>query len=304
MLPTQRSTPAKGSVGGVGGASTTTSRRLATATTSKGRCPGRVKGLSGRQPGFGEVAFEPAAAPLGNLMFGQCCQEASGRPAFLVGLSGKGSPDQFYGGQPQLGEQQLDAGSVAGIGRSSCRTNQLDSAELVIKLQRRHLDGDVGNGGWMWREAPAERVEIGQSSGLEFGVDGPGELGFAGAIMSERQQSDDRAARLLFAVTGQQRFEGAPVGAAREELVTIDQIEQGHWLAAQGMDDVPVIDDVAMLSAGMRPPAAQRRQRRRAEEAFEAVVPRVRLRRPEDRLRAARAAGGRSGATATNRTPS
>jgi Tn3 transposase DDE domain len=37
----QRSTPAEGSVGGVGGASTTTSRRLATATTSKGRCSGR-----------------------------------------------------------------------------------------------------------------------------------------------------------------------------------------------------------------------------------------------------------------------
>lgn len=41
MLPIQRSTPAEGSVGGVGGASTTTSRRLATATTSKGRCSGR-----------------------------------------------------------------------------------------------------------------------------------------------------------------------------------------------------------------------------------------------------------------------
>jgi hypothetical protein len=47
----------------------------------------------------------PVPAALGNLMFGQCCQEASGRPAFLVGLSGKGSPDQFYGGQPQLGEK-------------------------------------------------------------------------------------------------------------------------------------------------------------------------------------------------------
>src|SRR6266446_5829665 len=41
MLPIQRSTPAEGSVGGVGGASTTTSRRLATATTRKGRCSGR-----------------------------------------------------------------------------------------------------------------------------------------------------------------------------------------------------------------------------------------------------------------------
>src|SRR5271165_1801445 len=230
MLPTQRSTPAKGSVGGVGGASTTTSRRLATATTSKGRCPGRVKGLSGRQPGFGEVAFEPAAAPLGNLMFGQCCQEASGRPASLpCRLERQGKP------RPVLWRATAARRAAARCGQRrrdrsfSCRTNQLDSAELVIKLQRRHLDGDVGNGGWMWREAPAERVEIGQSSGLEFGVDGPGELGFAGAIMSERQQSDDRAARLLFAVTSQQRFEGAPVGAAREELVTIDQIEQGHW---------------------------------------------------------------------------
>src|SRR5207244_8611849 len=41
MLPIQRSPPGEGSVGGVGGASTTTSRRLATATTSKGRCSGR-----------------------------------------------------------------------------------------------------------------------------------------------------------------------------------------------------------------------------------------------------------------------
>src|ERR1700752_3920545 len=65
----------------------------------------------------------------------------------------------------------------------SYRTNQLDSAELVIKMQRRHLDSDVGNGGGMRREAPAERVEIGQSSGIEFGVDGLGELGFASPIM-------------------------------------------------------------------------------------------------------------------------
>jgi hypothetical protein len=35
-----------------------------------------------------------------------------------VGLSGKGSPDQLYGGQSQLGEEQLDAGRVAGISRS------------------------------------------------------------------------------------------------------------------------------------------------------------------------------------------
>jgi hypothetical protein len=33
------------------------------------------------------MAFEASAAALGNLMFGQSCQETSGRPAFLVGLA-------------------------------------------------------------------------------------------------------------------------------------------------------------------------------------------------------------------------
>jgi hypothetical protein len=28
------------------------------------------------------MAFEASAAALGNLVFGECCQEASGRPAF------------------------------------------------------------------------------------------------------------------------------------------------------------------------------------------------------------------------------
>ena len=60
------------------------------------------------------------------------------------------------------------------------------------------------------------------------------------------------------------------IGAAREELLTIDQIEQRHRLAAQGMDDVPIIDHMTAFAAGMRSP--QRDQRRRAEETFEPVV--------------------------------
>src|SRR5690348_10304867 len=104
-----------------------------------------------------------------------------------------------------------------------------DGAELVIKMQRRQLE--VGNGGWMRREASAEGLKIGQSASIEFGVDGLGELGLAGTIVSKRQQPDHSAACLLLAVTGQQRFEGALIGAAREELLTIDQVEQRHWLA-------------------------------------------------------------------------
>src|SRR5690348_11268230 len=109
--------------------------------------------------------------------------------------------------------------------------------------------------------------------------------------MGERQQSDDRAARLLLAVTGQQCFEGALIGAAREELLTIDQIEQGHWLAAQGMDDVPVIDERGRAFRWIEADrdatstAASHRESTRA-----------------DRRTAARAGDGRSGARAPNRT--
>src|SRR5438874_6085593 len=77
-----------------------------------------VEGLAGRQPGFGQMAFEAAAGALGNLMFGQCRQETSGRPAFLVGLGSERGPDLCDSGQPQLGKELLDACGVAGIGRS------------------------------------------------------------------------------------------------------------------------------------------------------------------------------------------
>src|SRR5258706_7567198 len=90
----------------------------------------------------------------------------------------------------------------------SCCINQLDSAELVIKMQRRRLDSDVGNGGWMRREASAERFEIGQSFGIELGLDCPPELGFPGTIMSERQQSAGRAGTPPLAVPGPPSFQG------------------------------------------------------------------------------------------------
>jgi len=81
-------------------------------------------------------------------------------------------------------------------------------------MQRRHRDGDVGYSGRMRREAPVEAVEIGQFSGIEFGVDGLGQLGLAGPIVSERQHPDHGAASLLLAAAGQQCFKGALVGAA------------------------------------------------------------------------------------------
>jgi hypothetical protein len=48
-------------------------------------------------------------------------------------------------------------------------------------------------------------------------------------------------------------FSGATMDRpAREDLLTINEVEQGPWLAAEGMDDVPVIDHMAVLAVGMR----------------------------------------------------
>src|SRR6202040_478129 len=99
------------------------------------------------------------------------------------------------------------------------------------------------------------------------------EFGFAGAVMSERKQADHCPAGLLFALLGQQRLEGAGISAAREQLIAIDQIEQRHRLLAQSMDDVTIVDDVAVLAAALRRPTApQSQEGRGAEEAVEPTV--------------------------------
>jgi len=65
--------------------------------------------------------------------------------------------------------------------------------------ERVHLEQRGGIG----REASAEDIEIGQSAGIEFGVDGLGEFGLASAIMGERQQPDHGAARPFLGVARQ-----------------------------------------------------------------------------------------------------
>src|ERR1700720_691183 len=82
------------------------------------------------------------------------------------------------------------------------------------------------------------------------------EFGFAGVVMSERKQADHCPAGLLLALLGHQRLEGAGISAAREQLIAIDQIEQRHRLLAQGMNDVMIVDDVAVLAAALRRPTA------------------------------------------------
>jgi hypothetical protein len=70
----------------------------------------------------------------------------------------------------------------------------------------------------------------------------------------------------------EQSIEGLPVGLARKQLVAINKVEQGHRLAAQRMDDMPVIDDLVVLAREMGPPARQRHEMGAADEDIEAVI--------------------------------
>src|ERR1019366_4333533 len=74
------------------------------------------------------------------------------------------------------------------------------------------------------------------------------------------------------AESGQQCVERQGVGAAGEELVAIDQIEQRHRLATQGMDYMAIVDDMAMFAIRPCSPAPQGDDVRRALEAFEPAV--------------------------------
>lgn len=112
------------------------------------------------------------------------------------------------------------------------------------------------------------------------------EFAFAGAVMSERKQADHCSAGLLLALLGQQRLEGTGISVAREQLIAIDQIEQRHRLLAQGVDDVMIVDYVAVLAAPLRRPTApQSQQVRGAEEAVEPVVIEVNIQTVADQPR-------------------
>ena len=87
-----------------------------------------------------------------------------------------------------------------------------------------------------WPEAFDQRSEIGKDAVVESHLQRDGEFGLAGALERERENPDHGAASWSLAETGEQGVERQGEGSAGEELIAIDQIEQRHGLAAQGMD--------------------------------------------------------------------
>src|SRR3546814_13021781 len=90
--------------------------------------------------------------------------------------------------------------------------------------------------------------------------------------MREAKKLDHCPARDPFGEPLQQPIEHAPVGLAREELVAIDKIQQRHRFAPKRMDDMAIIDDMAMFAAALGAAARKRKERCAAEEQLKPIV--------------------------------
>src|SRR3546814_5267996 len=90
--------------------------------------------------------------------------------------------------------------------------------------------------------------------------------------MREAKKLDHCPARDPFGEPLQQPIEHAPVGLAREELVAIDKIQQRHRFAPKRMDDMAIIDDMAMFAAAPGAAARKRKERSAAEEQLKPIV--------------------------------
>ena len=70
----------------------------------------------------------------------------------------------------------------------------------------------------------------------------------------------------------QQVIEHQAIGITREQAVAIDQPQQRHGFAAQGMDHVAVIDNVAVLPVHAGAATRQGHESRAPDEDVEAVI--------------------------------
>ena len=123
-----------------------------------------------------------------DLVLGERGEEAGGRPALLVGLLGELGPDQLDARQAQLGEQQLDARGVDGVARRHAATSTaggwldgVDRRQFVVERSSgTSFDVDDRHRCRVRAEALPQRRQIGQSAGVEIGLDGLRQLGLAG----------------------------------------------------------------------------------------------------------------------------
>ena len=70
--------------------------------------------------------------------------------------------------------------------------------------------------------------------------------------MGQRQEIDHQPARRFFRELFEHPLEAHPIGVAGEQLVAIDEIEQRHGFAPQGVDHMAIVHDMGVLAGRRR----------------------------------------------------
>ena len=131
--------------------------------------------------------------------------------------------------------------------------------------------GDVlpRKGRLLERKACSQGLDIGEGAGPERFFDGVGDFRFAAVFVGHGKELDGETARLFFAHGFLHLIEEVAIGLSRKELIAVGQTCQSHGFALQGLDDVPIIDDVGTVSPMS---ARQGFDPRRSLEEFDPVI--------------------------------
>jgi len=107
---------------------------------------------------------------------------------------------------------------------------------------------------------------------VEAGGQRIGQLALAAALVGNGEELDHSAAGLALRQSFDKQIESSPVGLTRKQPIAVDEVDERHRLAPQGMDHVPVIDDLVVLAGGRGPATRQGHEVGGADEDVEPVV--------------------------------
>ncbi len=192
-------------------------------------------------------------------------QTAQGKSLALACKEAEISEQSYYGWRKEYGGLQVDqAQKMKDLERENARLRlRLRWLVADLSLEKQVLAG-VTAGKFI---APERRRQTVDGIREKYGPFGTSRLPIVGqhrgrqryattlpAVMGEREEVDGDAAGLSLGKRGTQGLEGVPIGWAREEPVAVDEVEQRHRLAPEGVDDVVVVDDLIVPSVRMSPP--------------------------------------------------
>jgi len=134
------------------------------------------------------------------------------------------------------------------------------------------MDKDLGQAFRVGRKSFAQDGHVGNALRGQVLVEDSCEFRFAAAVMSKPKQIDHHMACGLLAVLLKQPVEALAIRRTREEFVAVYKAHERHGFAPERMDDVMIIDHLAVLPIGLGVTARGGHYLCRADKHIEASI--------------------------------